>query len=130
MGMMWVSLTTVTFSTLPQSFRVEGAALFALVRSIGASMGTSVIVAILVRSSQINYIEMRNHINIFTEGLDVLRTPSSWNLDSISGIAALQKLVLAQAEMVAYLNAFVFLVAVAFVAMPLVFLLRTPTKAE
>lgn len=130
MGMMWVSLTTVTFSTLPQSFRVEGAALFALVRSIGASMGTSVIVAILVRSSQINYIEMRNHINVFTEGLDGLGTPSSWNLDSISGIAALQKLVLAQAEMVAYLNAFVFLVAVAFVAMPLVFLLRTPTKAE
>jgi hypothetical protein len=39
-------------------------------------------------------------------------------------------LVLAQAEMVAYLNAFVFLVAVAFVAMPLVFLLRTPSRAE
>jgi DHA2 family multidrug resistance protein len=130
MGMMWVSLTTVTFSTLPQSFRVEGAALFALVRSIGASMGTSVIVAILVRSSQINYIEMRNHINVFTEGLDGLGAPLSWNLDSISGIAALQKLVLEQAEMVAYLNAFVFLVGVSFVAMPLIFLLRTPTKVE
>lgn len=129
MGMMWVSLTTVTFSTLPQSFRVEGASLFALIRSIGASMGTSVIVAILVRSSQVNYIEMRNHINSFADALNALGTPSNWNLDTAVGIAALQKLVLAQAEMVAYLNAFVFLVAVAFVAMPLVFLLRTPPKA-
>jgi DHA2 family multidrug resistance protein len=93
-------------------------------------MGTSVIVAILVRSSQINYIEMRNHINVFTEGLDGLGTASGWNLDSISGIAALQKLVLAQAEMMAYLNAFVFLVGVAFIAMPLIFFLRTPTKAK
>lgn len=126
MGMMWVTLTTVTFSTLAQSFRVEGAALFALIRSIGASMGTSVIVAILVRSSQVNYIEMRNHINTFAETLKGFGVPPAWNLESASGIAALQNLVLAQAEMVAYLNAFVFLVAVAFVAMPLVFLLRTP----
>ena len=129
MGMMWVTLTTVTFSTLPQHFRVEGAALFALIRSIGASMGTSVIVAILVRSSQVNYIEMRNHINTFTEALGEIATPSTWNLDSATGIAALRDLVLAQAEMVAYLNTFVFLVFVAFVAMPLVFLFQKPPEA-
>lgn len=130
MGMMWVTLTTVTFSTLPTSFRVEGAALFALIRSIGASMGTSVIVAIIVRSSQVNYIEMRNHIGTFSEALNGIGIPSGWNLDSSSGIAALQSLVLAEAEMVAYLNAFVFLVAVAFLAMPLVFLLKKPPNTE
>ena len=130
MGLMWVTLTTVTFSTLAPNFRVEGASLFALIRSIGASMGTSVIVAILVRSSQVNYIEMRNHINTFTESLNVLGMPPSWNLDSAAGVAALQKLVLAQAEMVAFLNAFVFLVAVAFVAMPLIFLFKSPPKPE
>lgn len=130
MGLMWVTLTTVTFSTLAPNFRVEGASLFALIRSIGASMGTSVIVAILVRSSQVNYIEMRNHINTFTESLNVLGMPPSWNLDSAAGVAALQKLVLAQAEMVAFLNAFIFLVAVAFVAMPLVFLFKSPPKPE
>ncbi len=128
MGLMWVTLTTVTFSTLAPNFRVEGASLFALIRSIGASMGTSVIVAILVRSSQVNYIEMRNHINTFTDSLNVLGMPPSWNLDSAAGVAALQKLVLAQAEMVAFLNAFIFLVAVAFVAMPLVFLFKSPPK--
>ena len=130
MGLMWVTLTTVTFSTLAPSFRVEGAALFALIRSIGASMGTSVIVAVLVRSSQVNYIEMRNHINTFAEIFSVIGTPSSWNLNSAAGVAALQNLVLAQAEMVAYLNAFVFLVWVALVAMPLVFLFKSAPKGK
>ncbi len=130
MGLMWVTLTTVTFATLAPSFRVEGASLFALIRSIGASMGTSVIVAVLVRSSQVNYIEMRNHINTFAEIFSVMGTPSNWNLNTVAGVAALQNLVLAQAEMVAYLNAFVFLVGVALVAMPLVFLFKSPSKAK
>lgn len=93
-------------------------------------MGTSVIVAVLVRSSQVNYIEMRNHINTFAEIFSVMGTPSNWNLNTVAGVAALQNLVLAQAEMVAYLNAFVFLVGVALVAMPLVFLFKSPSKAK
>lgn len=40
--------------SLAPAFRVEAAALFSLVRAIGASMGTSVIVAIMVRSAQVN----------------------------------------------------------------------------
>lgn len=130
MGMMWVTLTMVTFSTLAPELRVEGASLFALIRSIGASMGTSVIVAIIVRSSQVNYIEMRDRISAFSEAIDFLGSPAAWSLESAAGLAALQKLVIAQAEMIAYLNAFVFLVGVAFVAMPLVFLLKTQPKAS
>ena len=130
MGMMWVTLTMATFSTLAQHFRVEGAALFALFRSIGASMGTSVIVAILVRTSQINYIEMRNHINSFTDVFNSAGAISNFNLDTPAGIALLQRLVLEQAEMVAFLNAFVFLVVIAFFAMPLVFLFRKPPSGE
>ena len=50
------------------------------------------------------------------------------SLDFAAGIAALQKLVAAEAETIAYLNAFTFLVLVAFAAMPLVFLLKTPRE--
>ena len=130
MGLMWVTLTTVTFSTLAPALRVEGASLFALMRSIGASMGTSVIVAIIVRSSQINYIEMRERISAFSEPMALLGSPAAWDIETADGLAKLQQLVIAQAEMIAYLNAFVFLVGVAFVAMPLVFLLKTPPKAS
>ncbi|MEX2617412.1 MAG: DHA2 family efflux MFS transporter permease subunit [Alphaproteobacteria bacterium] len=125
-GIMWVTLTTVTFSTLMPEFRTEGAALFALIRAIGASMGTSIIVAILVRSTQVNYSELRDHINPFNESLHQPGAAAVWELDVMTGLASLQKLVATQAETIAYLNAFTFLVLVAFAAMPLVFLLKSP----
>lgn len=119
MGVMWVTLSTVTFSTLPSAFRTEGVAMFALIRAIGASVGTSVIVTILVRSSQINYIELRAHISPYSDPLRGIGP-----LDLISSIKTLQNLVFAQAEAIAYLNTFSFLAAVSVVAMPLVFLLK------
>ena len=124
MGMMWVSLTTVTFSTMAAHFRVEAASVFSLVRAIGASMGTSIVVSILVRSSQTNYIEMRDRINEFGQSMRFNGAASMWNLDSASGIHALQRMVFDEARMMAFLNDFVFLVFVAFLAMPLCFLLR------
>jgi DHA2 family multidrug resistance protein len=128
MGMMWVSLTTVTFSTMAARFRVEAAALFSLVRAIGASMGTSVVVSILVHSSQTNYIEMRDRFTEFDQALRFNGAASMWNLDTVSGLYALQRLVLGEARMVAFLNDFVFLVFVAFLAMPLCLLLRRQSR--
>jgi DHA2 family multidrug resistance protein len=127
MGVMWVTLTTVTFSTLMPDLRTEGAALFALIRAIGASVGTSVIVAILVRSSQVNYSELRDHINPFSEALRFSRSSAFWDLGSTSGLESLRNVVVAQAETIAYLNAFTFLVAVAMAGVPFVFLLRKPS---
>ena len=124
MGMMWVSLTTVTFSTLSAHFRVEAAALFSLLRAIGASMGTSIVVSILVRSSQTNYIEMRERFSEFDGPLRFNGSATIWDLESISGLYAIQRMVFDEAQMIAFLNDFVFLVFVAFVAMPLCFLLR------
>ena len=124
MGMMWVSLTTVTFSSLAAQYRVEAAALFSLVRAVGASMGTSVVVSILVRSSQTNYIEMRDQISTFDRSAKLPGATVTWNPDSGAGLVLLQKLVFGEAQMVAFLNDFVFLVIVCFLAMPLCLLLR------
>jgi DHA2 family multidrug resistance protein len=123
MGLMWVTLTTVTFSTLMPGFRVEAAALFALVRAIGASMGTSVIVSILVRSSQVNYIQLRDHVQVYNENLRA----TGWSLETAAGLQALRDLVTSQATTIAFLNDFVFLAIVVGAAAPLVFLLKRPS---
>ena len=123
MGVMWVSLATVTFSTLDPKFRVEGASLFALVRSIGASMGTSAIVATLTRSAQTNYVELRDHVNPFSEAFQMFGN-FAWNMDSAGGLAALRGLVIGEARMIAFLNDFTLLFVVVLIPMPLVFLLR------
>jgi len=128
MGVMWVTLSTVTFSTLAPELRIEGAALFALIRAIGASVGTSIVVTILVRSTQVNYSELRDRIHIGNEALRALGDAAPWNLDSAAGVAALGELVARQALMLGFLNDFVFLVAIAVCGVPLVFLLRRPSK--
>ena len=128
MGMMWVVLTTVTFSTLAPSFRVEAAALFSLVRAIGASMGTSVIVAIMVRSAQVNYIELRGHVHEYNENLARAGRSTMFDIDDTRGLMALRELVNAEALTIAFLNDFVFLTIVALAALPLVFLFKRPRE--
>ncbi len=125
MGMMWVALTTVTFSTLPTIFRVEAASLFSLIRAIGASMGTSIVVSILVRSTQTNYIEMRSQISEFQAFTVTNGFGGMLNVASELGLETIQNIVLSEAHMIAFLNDFVFLMVVAFLAMPLIFLLRS-----
>ena len=125
MGMMWVALTTVTFSTLPTVFRVEAAALFSLIRAIGASIGTSLVVSILVRSTQTNYIEMRAQITEFKTAINLSGVDRLVNVGSEFGLRNIQSIVLSEAHMMAFLNDFVFLMIVAFLAIPLIFLLRS-----
>ena len=124
MGMMWVALTTVTFSTLDPVYRVEAASLFSLIRAIGASMGTSIVVSILVRSTQANYIEMREQITEFKSSLGSMLNGHSFDLKSITDLRNLESVVMIEAQMVGFLNDFVFLVIIAFGAIPFVFLLR------
>ena len=130
MGMMWVALTTVTFSTLEPIYRVEAASLFSLIRAIGASMGTSVVVSILVRSTQANYIEMRAQITEFRSTLNSIVSVQPFDLKSMADLRNLETIVMIEAQMVAFLNDFVFLVVIAFGAIPLVFLLRGRTKTN
>jgi len=72
---------------------------------------------------------MRDRINEFGQSMRFNGSASLWNLESASGIQALQSMVFNQAQMVAFLNDFVFLVFVAFLAMPLCFLLRRAKKS-
>ena len=124
MGMMWVALATVTFSTLAQRYRTEAAALFALIRSVGASMGTSIVVAVLTRNFQANYMALKDFISDYSEALRL----SPWDLGSDASVAALSREVLRQAETIAFVNDFMLLAVAIAAATPLVLLLRRPGR--
>ena len=91
-------------------------------------MGTSAIVVILTRSSQINYVELRAHINPFSEAFQAMGAAIPWDMETIGGLAALRGLVLEEARMIAFLNDFTLLVIVVIIPMPLVFLLKRPGR--
>jgi DHA2 family multidrug resistance protein len=126
MGMLWVALTTVTFSTLAPSLRTEGAALFALIRAVGASIGISIAVTILTRSTQINYATMMEFVTVYNDGFLLLGEGSSWNLETMKGLAAVQKEVFGQAEMIGYINDFKLLMFAALFSIPIAMMLRSP----
>jgi MFS transporter, DHA2 family, multidrug resistance protein len=127
-GLSWVSLTTATFTTLPATLRTEGAALFALLRVIGASIGVSMFVAVLARSTQVSYGVLTEHIHGFNDALQGFNAEESWNLDSLTGVARLSRLVIHQAQTIAFLNDFRLLVATTIAGIPLALLFRSARK--
>lgn len=122
-GLLWVSLTTVTFATLPAGLRTEAAAVFALIRVIGASIGVSVFVSLLARNTQINYGVLVEHVNTFNRALAALHDASLWSTDSLIGMARLSRLVAHQAQTIAFLNDFKLLVVTSLIGIPLALLL-------
>src|SRR3954464_4641197 len=62
-GLIFVPLSTVTFSTLPPEWRTEATGLFSLMRNIGSSIGISVVVSLLSSNTQLNHAEIAAHLN-------------------------------------------------------------------
>ncbi|MBS0400427.1 MAG: DHA2 family efflux MFS transporter permease subunit, partial [Proteobacteria bacterium] len=54
-GLVFVPVSTVAYSTLPMAARTEAAGIYSLTRNIGSSVGISVMMALLARGTQINH---------------------------------------------------------------------------
>jgi MFS transporter, DHA2 family, multidrug resistance protein len=65
LGLVFPPLTTLAFATVPIRIRTEGAALNALMRNLGASVGVATLVALLDRNTQINRSVLAEHLTVF-----------------------------------------------------------------
>ena len=125
-GMMFVPLTVITFATLPVRFRTDGSALFHLCRNIGSSIGISLAVTYLVRSTQHNRAELAEHISPFNDMLHLPGASTQWDLGSLEGAVALSEEIQRQAAMIAYVNDFHVMTLLALGALPLILLATRP----
>ena len=125
-GMMFVPLTVLTFATLPTRFRTDGSSLFHLLRNIGSSIGISLAVTFLVRSTAVNRAELTDYASPFNESLAAesgsFGLESLGGLDSLSGLALLSGELTRQASMIAYINDFYLQTLLAFACLPLILL--------
>ena len=71
LGLVFPPLTTLAFATVPARIRTEGAAINALMRNLGASIGVAVLVALLDRNTQINRSALAEHLTPFSPVLAV-----------------------------------------------------------
>ena len=124
LGLLFVPLSTLSFSTLAPRFRTEGAALFSLMRNLGSSIGISVVMAYLIWRSQANHAAFSEYITPFNLALERAVQAGSLDSGSPAGLAAINAEVTRQAVTLAYLQDFRLMMFITLAAVPLVWLLK------
>lgn len=123
-GILWVSITMVTFATLAATQVAQGTAIYHMVRNIGSSIHISLSIALAVHMARTSYAEIAERVTPYTETLSYPWVTGAWNLEGQRGLAALSREMARQAAMIGYLDAFVFFIATSLAVVPLVFLIR------
>ncbi len=120
LGLVFVPISTVAYSTLPMAARTEAAGIFSLTRNIGSSVGISIVMTLLSRNTQVNHAELAAHITPFGDGMAQL--PALYA--GPHGLAALNAEITRQASAIAFLNDFWLMMVMTLAAIPLLLLLR------
>ena len=118
-GLVFVPVSTVAYSTLPMAARTEAAGIYSLTRNIGSSVGISVMMALLARGTQINHAELAARLTPFNPAI-----PHMSGLSPAGSLEALNAEVTRQAATIAFLNDFWLMMILTLVALPLLALLR------
>lgn len=127
MGLVYVPLSTLSFSTLGARFRDEGTSLFSLMRNIGSSIGISVVTTYLAQRLQINHAIFAEAIEPGNLGLQAV-SQGVLNPDTPVGLSLLNQIVNQQAATLAYLQDFRLMMWFTLASVPLIVLLRKPPK--
>jgi DHA2 family multidrug resistance protein len=125
LGMTFIPLQVIAFTTLAPELRTQGSAFINLTRNIGAALGVSVMAAMLVRNNQAMHEELGSHINPFNRALDLYPAAGRFlDPDTRPGAVFLDRMVNTEALTIAYLNDFMLLCLVSLASVLLVPLLR------
>lgn len=128
LGFIFVPLSTISFSTLNPRYRNEGTALFSLMRNIGSSIGISVVITYLAQQTQANHAAFALYINSFSLTLQQAVQSGIINLSTPQGLSVLNAQVNRQAATLAYLQDFRLMMWITLATLPLITLLRQPSK--
>ncbi|MDX1489916.1 MAG: DHA2 family efflux MFS transporter permease subunit [Pseudohongiellaceae bacterium] len=123
-GLIFVPLSTIAYSTLDPKHRAEAASIFSLSRNLGSSMGISLVVALLTRSIQRNHAYLSENITAGTIGINWLQVPNSIMENGAAALTALDMEITRQAMTIAYVNDFKIMMWVVVFVSPLVLLLK------
>lgn len=106
MGMVFIPLNSTAFSSLPPRLRTDGPSVLNLGRSIGSSVGISVVTTLLARNIQVNHEELAARVTgAVLEPLDMSTIDRFQQLGE-AGLRVADGLINRQAAMIAYLDDF------------------------
>jgi len=127
LGLVFVPLSTVAFSTLPGHLRTSGTSMLTLVRNIGSSIGISWVIANLTSTTIVMHARLTEHVTPFNNALQ--QAGAMLNMATDQGRALMDQLVTQQATIISYDNTFKLLMVLTLVSLPLVLAIgRTRAK--
>jgi DHA2 family multidrug resistance protein len=133
-GLLFVPLSTATFTSLDPAMRAQGTAIFSLMRNIGSSIGISLVQVLFIRNTQIVHASLVERITYANPAWNNPAVASIYDLSNLHGAAALDGAVTQQAAMIAYVDDFWMMCILTVAVMPLIFLIkprgRTPSAEE
>ncbi len=123
-GLVYVPLSTVAFTTLPAALRNEGTAFFNLLRNVGSSIGISVVMFLLTQNTQRLHASLAEHITPF----NIVRNPAAAaahvQTNTMQGLAGLDAMVTKQATLVGYIDDFHLMMVLTLATIPFLFLIK------
>jgi DHA2 family multidrug resistance protein len=127
-GLVWVPLSAVAFTTLPANLRNEGTAFFNLLRNVGSSIGISVVMFLLTQNTQKLHASMAEHITPYNMG-NQAAAAHHINTASLQGLAGLDGSIFNQAAMIAYIDDFQLMMILTLATIPFLFLIKKTRPA-
>lgn len=127
-GAFMVPLNSVAFTTLPPDQRDAGTAFYSLLNNIGRSVGVALFSSYLARASQGFQATLSEGVRADNEVFRHLVLPSQWSFTDLAGLAALDRLVVRQAKLLAYIADFQLLAIVIAACIPVLFFMNNPLR--
>ncbi|HKD47212.1 MAG TPA: DHA2 family efflux MFS transporter permease subunit [Rhizomicrobium sp.] len=124
LGLVWVPLSTVAFTTLPAHLRNEGTALFSLLRNVGSSIGISVVMFLLTQNIQRLHASMAVNVTPYNAAGTAAAMAAHVNPGTVPGLLGLNGLISNQAAMIAYIDDFWLMMIMTVATIPLLFLIK------
>ncbi|MDE2405277.1 MAG: DHA2 family efflux MFS transporter permease subunit [Sphingomonadales bacterium] len=126
LGLVFTPMNMLAFGSLPPDLRPDGASVLGLFRSIGGSIGISVIVTQLANNQQVSHAELAAHVTPMTD----LAGATGGMLPAEAALPMLDGMIAKQAAMIAYLDDFKAIAVGMMVVALLPFLLKKPRRGE
>jgi MFS transporter, DHA2 family, multidrug resistance protein len=123
-GLVYVPLSTVAFTTLPATLRNEGTSFFNLLRNVGSSIGISVVMFLLTQNTQRLHSSLAAHITPYDLWSNPAITAAHVDTSTLKGLVALNAMVTNQATMIAYIDDFHLMMVMTLLTIPFLLIIR------
>jgi DHA2 family multidrug resistance protein len=120
-GLVFVALSTLSFTTLESHLRTSGTALLTLIRNLGSAIGISMMIAIFTSKTTEMRARLAEHITPFNDALKQADRLIDTATDQ--GRALLDGILTQQAQVIAYQNDFYLLMLFTLATMPFLLLI-------